>query len=647
MELRHNWVSDPNVVSAFAWTGVVAGGSINAGSIYANNVSSVPGDIWIASVEITTTTSAASGTFCPRGTLNTGFGVVPFTPTSWSLAAGQTKRFYSSPITIPATGADGLRFYMTSTITDSSVKIAKVMVERGSNQGAYFDGGSVSADPAYLYSWQGAANQSASVYSLITSYEYRRNIIPNPAVEGAVAVWSTWQGTGGTATTTLVTADGVQRSSFIRATWTVACTAPSGGIFWNSVTLAVVAGVTYTYSAWVRCSIPVSVTAQHQWYNTGTPTTGGVGVPVAIPANTWTRVSTTATCPAGSNNIQPRFYITLGIPQIGTTFDLDGGMLEASPTLNPYFDGNTYQTNMTLTASWTGAIDNSASIISANNATPNELRRNRVKNPNFETDVAGWGSLAGLAAPTRSTVGPYSGLGRISALGNNTSVAPRVYTNPYIQGMKPGKAYTLSGRIKQIGTWPTGGNLYTALRFQTGGSEVIVVDTRTYAPDGSGWMYTYITGIAPANCDGRIQLNFGFANLSGNLQAAGEFALDEVLLEESGSLGAYFDGSTPSPIGLSYQWTGAINASESVLVNPSQSWSLKDQQMYDLYNAGYSDGSFRDRMMAQLTDLGYTTGSITDRERQRLVTKTGKTIGTLYDLYIAANEKPRLFAGDR
>lgn len=199
-----------------------------------------------------------------------------------------------------------------------------------------------------------------------------------------------------------------------------------------------------------------------------------------------------------------------------------------------------------------------------------EYRRNLCTNPNFETDVAGWAAYTHLAAPTRSTVSPYSGAARLDALGNNTGTNPRVFFAFAAGAFAVGDTVTMTARIRKDGTWPTGGTLYTSLRWAlTAGGETIQTSPVTaYAPDASGWMRVDVTGTVPAGANGALQVNLGFIGLAANLTAAGGLSVDEVLIEKSATVGAYFDGSTANNGATQHYWFGTVNASASVESSP-------------------------------------------------------------------------------
>jgi len=181
------------------------------------------------------------------------------------------------------------------------------------------------------------------------------------------------------------------------------------------------------------------------------------------------------------------------------------------------------------------------------------LRTNLVTNPNFETDVTGWTAYVGVAAPTRVLTTPFSGVGRLSAVGNNTSTTPRVFI--VVPGVA-GDVITYTARVRSDGQAPTGG--IAGLSTAPSGTALAFVAT-AWAPDGAGWQLVTATGTLPAG-ETAFRITPGVqtaANYTGTL------GVDAVLAVNGAAAGAYFDGSSPALLLRTYAWTGTVNASTS------------------------------------------------------------------------------------
>lgn len=399
--------------------------------------------------------------------------------------------------------------------------------------------------------------------------EVRRNICPNPSMETNSTGWSQWTGTGGTSTTTR-TADGTSVSGgfLLRQNWTVGPTTGGGQfIIVGSDVGPDLGGKIFTASMYVRPSVQLSIYVQSQFFKNGSPTLAPFGPVFVCPPNVWTRVSyTPPAAGSGDNKVSWRWYINTvsnGLVVPGTNIDFDACLIEESATVNPYFDGS-FPIDIGATYSWAGTVNNSESIQTSNTVT----RKNKITNPGFEVDAVNWSAYSNVSPPTRVTTTPYSGAGRLQAVGANNGVNPRVSTTSNIFGILPGDSYVLSARVRKDGVWPSGGSVYLSIRWQLqGGGETQWNLNFPFVPDANGWMYVSLpAGIAPANV-GSIVINIGFTGLSANLDVTGSLGVDEVLLEKSSSAQPYFDGSFPAKNGLSYLWTGTPDASESITTN--------------------------------------------------------------------------------
>lgn len=214
----------------------------------------------------------------------------------------------------------------------------------------------------------------------------RTNLATNPrATTGGLiageARWNArWYGSGGGAgTTTTVTGatdapEGI--STHMRKTWSAAGgvsdtgfdhTTPNYSVATLGTTgLPVTAGVTYTFSSYMRAStVPSGTTfAMRAAFRDATgarilplPT----ATSVTPTAGQWVRVSLTATAPAGATTVTLGSDVSgAGTWPVGATLDGTGLLVEQSPDLGPYFDGSTPAIS-THVYGWTGAANASTS----------------------------------------------------------------------------------------------------------------------------------------------------------------------------------------------------------------------------------------------------------------------------------------------
>jgi hypothetical protein len=164
------------------------------------------------------------------------------------------------------------------------------------------------------------------------------------------------------------------------------------------------------------------------------------------------------------------------------------------------------------------------------------VRTNLVANPSFEADTVGW--MGTIARQAGGYVGAYCGRSTATVVGAyNAMISPSVAATPgqvftgsfYARG-------TVGNPIYIIATWVGPGTTFNASVTAT-----------------ASWQRVSVTGTAPAGTTGiSIQMYSASA-------AVGDYVdFDAVLLEQSATAGAYFDGSSAGGA-----WTGAANASTS------------------------------------------------------------------------------------
>jgi hypothetical protein len=201
------------------------------------------------------------------------------------------------------------------------------------------------------------------------SHVIRTNRATNPNLNSTATNWSSFSGTGGTASGARQNLAGWDGNlGFFRVTWTVATTAVSGGMVYLETTGGIVASTEYTQSLYVKPSVLQTLRVSAQYRDAANVNIGGTtfGASVICPANVWSRVSVTSTSPAGA---VARVALTVGATTvggggvnwaIGDTLDVDASLIENGPVLGSYFDGS-YVDASGAFFSWTGATDASTS----------------------------------------------------------------------------------------------------------------------------------------------------------------------------------------------------------------------------------------------------------------------------------------------
>lgn len=201
-----------------------------------------------------------------------------------------------------------------------------------------------------------------------TNTLYVNNLILNPSAEASLTGYGSVPGTTGVASLTNPTGVTPFAGSYVaRLTWSTAATSDGGGI--NYLQAGLSAGVTYSFSSYVRTNSTQHIRMVVTWQDAGAVTKGiSVGTDVAS-STSWSRLSASnVTAPTGSTRALISFYsfnasgglFTDSIYHnwaIADTLDVDAIMLTAGPTIYDYADGSFSN------GSWTGTPNASSSQI--------------------------------------------------------------------------------------------------------------------------------------------------------------------------------------------------------------------------------------------------------------------------------------------
>jgi hypothetical protein len=194
----------------------------------------------------------------------------------------------------------------------------------------------------------------------------RTNRATNPNVSATATNFTSFAGTGGTAAGARVNSAGYDNVlGFYRMTWSVATTAVSGGSVYTQTGLS--AATQYTHSVYVRPSVTQTMAVSAQYKDSGAVNVGAavIGTSVSCPANVWTRLSVTSTSGALVDRVTLTSATRTGgvVWPIGATLDTDAVLIEATGTLQSFFDGS-YTDAAGVFYSWAGAADASNSLAS-------------------------------------------------------------------------------------------------------------------------------------------------------------------------------------------------------------------------------------------------------------------------------------------
>ena len=242
---------------------------------------------------------------------------------------------------------------------------------------------------------------------------------------------------------------------------------------------------------------------------------------------------------------------TGGMTAVATIFDIGASKSYAArsdttagaPNLltNPSFENNTPPT-------WTGA-----------SITPTVVRINMCTNPSFETDVNDWQSQH--APISRSTAQAAVGTACLATSGRSSQFAlfPDSETLTYFDNVVAGLAYSTQFRVRAASTTRTVTS--NMIWFNSSSVQIGTSSTISHGADSAaGWTtYSRAGDVAPA---GAVRGRLFIHHLNANAVDLETHYIDAVMIEQSATVNAYFDGSTTAA-GKIYAWLGTANNSTS------------------------------------------------------------------------------------
>lgn len=369
----------------------------------------------------------------------------------------------------------------------------------------------------------------------------RTNLAHDPRATASNETWgrmgwrtSRWFGGGsGAGTHTFVTGAGdgpvPGLTTYLRKTWTAAGTSNGDTGFDHSYSgvngTPVSPLITYTVSSYLRATGVGKTGGNVQiiFYDaSGVQVQSSSSTGVTMPSGAWVRLSHTAQAPSSAAFMTAISDVdtgTLWAP--GEYLDGTGLLVEQTNITMPYFDGTT----------------------------PAAVRTNLHPDPSFETGVGGWinngpGTLA--QDSTRAYIGTKS-----------LKVVPGQenwgYHNPMTTGLvTPGQTYTFS-----VWVYSDAAQTLCLTNYNTP-----VLGPSVNVPAGV-WTRLHLTQTIPANATS-VWLSVRNPD---RVTIPSTFYIDAYMIEQSSTLGTYFDGSSTPPVGYSYVWSGTAHNSASVARN--------------------------------------------------------------------------------
>jgi hypothetical protein len=191
-----------------------------------------------------------------------------------------------------------------------------------------------------------------------------------------------------------------------------------------------------------------------------------------------------------------------------------------------------------------------------------ERRRNLASDPSM-TVVGSWGgSLSLLISTAWAAVGTTS-LRLIPVTGTSDTYAQQGGGADFPLGMQPGRTYTISATcyLPAAQTGTPHARARTVSVFVTTDGSTFTDYVGTQIPNTAGGQgRSSVTVTIPPNATGVLVRLYNGSGVAGEA-----VHWDALLVEETATVGDYFDGDTPDTGDVVHEWTGAPNASASTL----------------------------------------------------------------------------------
>lgn len=225
-------------------------------------------------------------------------------------------------------------------------------------------------------------------------------------------------------------------------------------------------------------------------------------------------------------------------------------------------------------------------------------RVNLCPNPSFETDTHNWSASVFPTLLSRDTTQHYVGAASLSLFTQaGTANAGGYFAQPVTSG-----TYTLSAYLRVANTLTV--PWWLGIRWLDASGTLLSTSwSASSVQSPTAWTRLSVTATPPA---GAVTAQPGVYPQATTGGAADTVWVDAVLLEQSTTVGTYFDGnSTGAPTGSRYMWLGAVNDSASALAGQS-TWTIA------LLNSGtVQPGSYTVSIADPVGVLAYPGGRFT------------------------------------
>ena len=385
-----------------------------------------------------------------------------------------------------------------------------VAVVKGVYAGSYFDG-SLPNSGDLSYVWNGLEEESTSAITI------------NPVQD--------WTGINGAIV--------YQNSSEKYAGAKSALVLCSGTVGLQGVSLidraTVTASTEYYASAYVKGEAGKIITLGIQeWTEAGTYI-GSTTTSNITATGSWQRLSVSRVM--GSTGVRANVVVS-NVAAVTHTFYVDSVLLEASSTLQPYFDGS-FPASGDFSYTWNGAVDGSTSQYQA---------------PSVNAVTAS----GSLAVQSSEWIAGGSHSLRIISTATSNNVSNADLTGFITAGLEPGKTYTVMAKAFR----EQAGSVVGSLSYQGYVGSTLTQNVTSAIPTTTGVHDLKI--VFTVNSD----IEAAYLRVYNNQQrGSADIWIDQFIIIEGDYAGDYFDGDSDSTVGafpILYQWNGTPHDSTSV-----------------------------------------------------------------------------------
>jgi hypothetical protein len=217
--------------------------------------------------------------------------------------------------------------------------------------------------------------------------------------------------------------------------------------------------------------------------------------------------------------------------------------------------GAASSTDFSIAPAASGATGTTGTVIAMGSpnaapvATVAAARTNLVANPSFEVGMSGWNAMGGV--PTRVITEAFIGVASAQIAYPGSGTVGQYMSVP----VTAGQTYTVSAYLKHS---VAGGTTVMNLVWVNAAGGTVLDDTHLGVTPATTWTRASQTRTAPAGAaQAQIRI-YRTAGEGGGASPVSVYA-DAVMLEQSSTVNAYFDGSSTGAL-----WTGVANLSASI-----------------------------------------------------------------------------------